>query len=113
MTSSTQPEDGDLEAMQRYTRIDSDPWGIRIQACVVTWPTPGRPESRWVTVGLLAPDAGDAAVERTRRRFLKDPKLFRRCSVCGRPVPVGLADSTGTCTECARRSRPGGGTGVN
>ena len=104
--SSPETERNEQDAVQRYTRIDVDPWGVRIQACVVTWPTPGRPENRWVTVGLLAPDAGDVVVERTRRRFLRDQRLFRVCGTCGQHVPVGLLDTSGNCAQCiaARRS---------
>lgn len=103
--SSAETERNEQIAVDRYTRIDADPWGVRIQACVVTWPTPGQPESRWVTVGLLAPDAGDTVVERTQRRFLRDQRLFRVCAECGQYVPVGLLDSSGTCTQCVAASR--------
>ena len=103
---SSAESDRDVQsALGRYTRIDSDPWGVRIQASVVTWPTAGRPETRWVTVGLLAPDASDATIDRTRRRVLRDQRLFRVCSTCGSYAPVGLVDAAGVCAACVEKSR--------
>jgi len=86
-----------------FIRVDRQPSQTLVLVRTITWQGPHTPETRWVPVSDLLPDAPEQEIEAAIIAVLGDPRFFHVCLCCGEKTPVGWMHSGTVCQSCAER----------
>jgi len=97
----TTPTDADLIRHAIRTVQDADGDRIIIEAQVVHWPHPHRPELEWVQAAELPADASEADIVAAVIKVLRRRRFFKICRECGERTLSGSMYDRVTCHTCA------------
>ena len=94
----------DAHLIKHHIRTIHHPDKIVIEVEVIRWPHPHEPESEWVPVTELPPDADQADIDQAVIKVLRRRKYFKVCKECDERKPAGLMWEGNICQGCGERN---------